>query len=214
MRFTIEGIGRDFTSIKDFRQARGLPNAFGVSLFELKDYAGLGSIEAAGADLQTVRAAVLHAVRLPRLPIEWMVALPALSDVFRDQLYNINDGVRLKAIEIDFAVAGFSDVLHAAIYEQIRAHASRQVPIPFESIYRQWLTSTLKISQTAHLYHTPAGAAWEIHIVTHAYGRFGLIAHQGISTDYLYDPALACPAQGYMLALLTDVGAAIYAPSA
>src|SRR5579871_5583867 len=131
MRLTIDGAAREFIPIKTYRQAHDLPPEFGVALFEPKDYAGLGRIDQAGAELNEVRAAVLAAIP-PRLTIQqWMSFAPDLTRLFTDKLYEINPNVRLHDVEIEFAAAGFADVCQAVIYARLRDAN----PPPFEAIY-------------------------------------------------------------------------------
>lgn len=213
MQFIIDGIPRDFIPIKEFRQQHDLPPDFGVRVFEPKDYTDLGSIEAAGVELHQTRAAVLEAIRAPRPLAAWMDGALTLADLFREQLFAINHVVGLRENEIDFAVAGFHDVLQAVVYELIRARAARNAPRSFDELYRTWLFTTIKLSQTVHLYPYRDHVTWEIQILTHVYGRFGLVARTVEGTYYVYDPALACPAQGFMAALLAETADAIYRAS-
>ncbi len=213
MQLAVEGALRDFSPVKVFRHAYSLPTSFGVNQFEPKDYTDLGSIEHAGAELNTVRAAVLDAIQLPCTLSDWMCAAPDIAALFRRQLLQINNIVHLKEIEVDFAVAGLHDVLQALIYELIRARAARQPPPPFEAIYTSWLNSSIKLSQTVYLYPYADREVWEIKLLTHVYGRFGLVVRTGDGFQYVYDPALACPAQGYMSTLLGEIAAAIYKAS-
>ena len=202
MRLTIEAVPRSFVPIKSFREAHHLPPEFGVALFEPKDYTGLGRIDQAGMELNGVRAAVLAAIP-PNLTLQsWLAFIPDLTRRFTDQLYAINPRVNLHDVEIEFAAAGFADVCQAVVYALLRA---RDAPAPsFEAIYGDWLDQTARVSQTIHLY-----GAWQVQIITHAYGRAGLIVRMESETAYVQDAALACPAEGYMAALLAEVAAQI-----
>ncbi len=203
MRLTIDGSPRDFTPIKAFRAAHDLPSEFGVALFEPKDYSGLGRIDRAGAELNGVRTAVLAAIP-PKLPLpQWIAYLPQLTRLFTEQLYAINPQVKLHDVEIEFAAAGFADVCQAVVYANLRPP-----PPPFEAIYARWLDDTTRVSQTVHPY-----GDWRIQIVTHAYGRAGLIVQMDAETHYVQDAALACPAEGFMASLLSDAAAQISASS-
>ena len=210
MQLAVEGALRDFSPVKVFRHAYNLPASFGVNHFEPKDYTDLGSIENAGAELNTVRAAVLDAIQLPCTLSDWMNAAPDIAALFRLKLLQINNVVHLKEIEVDFAVAGLHDMLQAVIYELVRARASRQPPPPFEANNASWLNTSIKLSQTVHLYPYADREVWEIKVLTHVYGRFGLVVRTNDGLQYVYDPALACPAQGYMTTLLGEIAAAIY----
>lgn len=204
MRLTIDGAPRTFTPIRAFREAHGLPPAFGVALFEPKDYTGLGRIDQAGAELNAVRVAVLAAMPSKLAMREWLGFAPQLTARFVSQLYAINAKVQLRDVEIEFAAAGFADVCQAVIYALLRAQ-SGDAP-PFEAIYGAWLDQTARVSQTIHEY-----GGWQIQIVTHAYGRAGLIVRDGAETSYVQDAALGCPAEGYMASLLAEVAARITA---
>ncbi len=201
MRLTIDGSPRAFTPIKAFRAAHNLPPDFGVALFEPKDYAGLGRIDHAGAELNSLRAAVIAALPSRTTPAQWISFIPQLTRRFTDQLYAINTQVKLRDVEIEFAAAGFADVCQALGYALFQP----TMP-PFEAIYGRWLDETTRISQTVHHY-----GDWRVQIVTHAYGRAGLIVYAGDETYYVQDAALGCPAEGFMAALLAEVAAHILA---
>jgi hypothetical protein len=201
MDFLINGQPRTLIPIKDFRAQHDLPPEFKVSLFEPKDYVGLGSIERAGTELNTVRRALLDSIP-QNITSESLLStvLPSLERLFEDQLYTINEQVGLKDAEIGFAVSGFSDVCRAWSYAYLRARIDKSGTPDFNVVYADWLNSSIRVSQTRHPYR-----AWQVQVLTHAYGRFGLIIHTATDTHYLYDPSLACPAEGYMLNLLSEV---------
>ncbi len=201
MRLTIDGSARDFTPIKQFRAAHNLPPEFGVALFEPKDYTGLGRIDHAGAELNSLRAAVIAALPSQSTPAQWIGFIPELTRRFTAQLYAINAQVKLRDVEIEFAAAGFADVCQALGYALFQP----SVP-PFEAIYGRWLDDTTRVSQTIHTY-----GDWRIQIVTHAYGRAGLIVRADGASFYLQDSALGCPAEGFMAALLAEVAARVTA---
>ena len=202
MRLSVEGETRPFTPIKAFREAHHLPPEFAVALFEPKDYSGLGRIDQAGTELNSVRAAVLAAIPAGLTLQAWMSFAPDLTRLFTDQLYAINPSVKLHDVEIEFAAAGFADVVQAVIYAHLRAQKSD--PPPFEAIYGEWLDQTARVSQTVHRYN-----GWQVQIITNAYGRAGLIIRAADETFYVQDSSLGCPAEGFMAALLAEVAARI-----
>lgn len=215
---TLHGQAHAFTPIREYRLLYGLPPEFGVSTFEPKDYSGLASIEQAGAALNQVRDAVLEYVAQmgaqPCAPTTLLNVLPRLTEFFRQQLYAINDQVQLKDVEIDYAVSGFDDVNQRLLYAMIQADAAKSPLAEFEVIYRAWLDDTVRLSSTVHRYEH-RGEAWQVQIINHAYGRMGLLVRRGDELDYVYDSALACPAEGYMMRLLADVAAHLFpTPSA
>lgn len=204
MILTIDGERRLFAPIKAFREAQaahGLPPEFGVATFEPKDFTGLGHIDRAGAELNAVRAAVLAAIPARLTLPQALAFVPQLTRLFTDQLYAINAQVNLRAVEIEFAAAGFADVCQAHVYALARGGDA-----PFAATYGEWLDRTVRVSQTVH-----HDGEWEVQIVTHAYGRAGLIARRGGETHYVADAALGCPAEGYMAALLAEVAARLTA---
>ncbi len=197
-----------FEPIRNFRERFGLQETFGVSGFQPKSYAGLGSIERAGADLNNLRRNILAAVPLS-IPVSHLFsAASELSDVFEREMERINAVIGLRESEIGFAVAGFSDVLHAHAFAIMRALLSRSGAPDFEAIYTNWLNGTARIASHV-IEYTYGDQVWGIQIVAHAYGRIGLIIAAPEITYYVIDPVLACPAEGFMTALLRDVCTAI-----
>jgi hypothetical protein len=206
LRLTVEGVPYTFTPIKTFRAAHDLPPDFGVSLFAPKDYTGLGRIDRAGAELNAVREAVLAAAPEKRSALQWLAALPDLTRLFQEKLTEINGQVGLKEVEIEYAVAGFSDVCQAYAYALVQAQAAHLPSPDFRTVYTDWLSDTMKVFAGHHNY-AHRGQQWMVEVVAHAYGRMGLLVHMGEAVDAVYDPALACPAEGFMSVLLGDVAA-------
>ncbi len=208
MLLMIDEQPRMFEPLRNFRARFGLPETFSVSSFQPKSYEGLGSIERAGADLNDLRRNVLAAVP-SRIPVSHLFsAASELSDVFQREMERINPVIGLRDVEIGFAAAGFSDVLHAVAFAVTRASLSRSAVPDFESIYAHWLNGTARIASPV-IEYTYGDQVWGIQVVAHAYGRVGLIIAAPETTYYVVDPVLACPAEGFMMALLRDVCAAI-----
>lgn len=204
MYVTIDGQPREMIDLKAFRRVHDLPPDFGVGYFEPKDYTGLARIDTAGAPMNALRDHVLNAIPSSLTLPEMFNVISDLTTLFSDQLYAINDHVNLKDVEIEYAVAGFSDVLQAYFYERMRASAAKTSPQSFVMIYNTWLVNSTRISQPAHEY-THQGATWHVNILNNAYGRFGLIVTLPDETVYVADMSLGCPADGYMSNLLRDV---------
>lgn len=204
MTLLIDGTARVFIPLTVARAALDLPADFGVSLFEPKDYAGLGSIDGAGDVLHELRAAVLAADRA-LIDADPLARCDALTSIFERELRRINPVIGLREPEIGFAVSGFSDVLRAWAYARIQAAALRSDPPSFAAVYGRWLHDTVRISATVHRF-AYRQQVWKVQIVTHAYGRFGLIMEDeaGRITG-IYDPRLACPAEGFMMRLLEAI---------
>ncbi|HLA42155.1 MAG TPA: hypothetical protein VJZ27_01895 [Aggregatilineales bacterium] len=208
MQLIIDKQPREFTDIKNFRHEYRLTEDFGVDCFESKDYTGLGRIDDAGAVLNDLRRHVLESLPRHLLLMAWLDYTPTLQAQFRDELEAINAEIGLREEEMDFAAAGFGDVCRAVIYGLIYARAQQQPPAHFEKIYADWLFSTVRISGYEHRYEYNGGN-WMVQVVSHAYGRIGLVIRTPDEVYHVLDKRLACPAEGYMLNLLEQVAAHI-----
>lgn len=215
MQLLVEGQMRDCIPVRQFRQQMALPEHFGVSQFEPKDFFGLAAIDHAGAEMNDLRAALCGYVP-PALPVAEMLSfVDGMVALFRAGLAAINDRIGLRIDEVEFAVAGFADVLHQWAYALIRARAARSSPPVFEDVYRQWLFASVRLSQRTFAYPYHDGSEWRIQILNHAYGRIGLRVQTDEQVYYLHDGVYTCPADGYMAALLSElchrILAAVYA---
>ena len=208
MQLSIDGQLQTLTDIKDFRAQFDLPPHFGVAHFEPKDYTGLGSIERAGAALNAIRLQVLAAIPQQLGLIQLLPLADLLSVLFRETLYSINDTVGLRDDEVEFAVAGFEDVLRAVAYALLAARASDGRLVDFNAIYFGWLGDSVRVSGRVHRFdHTVKPL--HVQVINTAYGRVGLIVDIGDARHYVRDGMLTCPAEGFMVVLLRDVAAAI-----
>lgn len=194
-----------FIPVKNFRLTHKLPADFGVALFEPKDYSGLGRVDQAGVELNIVRQSVLDAMPAEMPLHAWLDFIPNLAQLFQNKLDEINPEVGLKSVEIEYAVAGFRDVLLTFLYDMLRARAAGEPMPDFRQVYFQWLSSTVRISSDTHHY-IHEGEIWAVQIVNHAYGRTGLVIWTPTDTHYIQDSTLGCPAEGFMSALLAEVG--------
>jgi hypothetical protein len=212
MHLWIDGRAYDFIPLKTFRAEYHLPDSFGVALFEPKDYTDLGSIEHAGEALNQVHDKILARIPDHLSLMDLLACKDDLQNYFHQCLLEINDQVRLHPPEIEFAVAGFGDVLQGLVYALIRHHSTYPdlppTPDLFTQAYHEWLMDSVRVSQTLHPYPYPDDA-WSVQVVTHAYGRVGLIIHTPHTFHYVYDSRLACPAEGYMHNLLSDMATAL-----
>lgn len=213
MQLRIDGQIRELLEISDFRQQYTLPPDFGVGLFEPKETEGLGRIDhaASGEALNELRATVLSGIPERLAKTELLDFMPRLGNLFRVKLYEVNEVVGLHPVEIDFAAAGFDDVGQALLYALVRPRPAGTQEINFAEIYAHWLNDTVRISQNVHEYAAPDDTVWRIRILNNAYGRVGLVAQTGDETVYVRDVSLACPAEGFMNALLGAVAGRIIA---
>lgn len=203
MFLEINGKCCHFIPIREFRIRHLLPPEFGTSAFLPKDYAGLGRIDQAGAELQMVHASVVASVP-DSLPASWMGLTLELQEVFHTQLCMINHKVGLKRSEIEYAVLGFGEVCQSFVHGLMNAWMYRQ-PIPtFEEVYSDWLNRNTQLSQQVFEY-VSQGQRWEIRLIKHAYGVMGLTIETGETTYYVSDSDRQCPAEGFMFNLLKEV---------
>lgn len=207
MKLLIDGEVQEFVPIKDFSQAHEVGEDFRVSLFEPKDFHGLAAIDKAGTEMNELRQSLLGAVPDELQMMNLLSFTDRMQATFRAGLYAINEVIQLKPEEVEFAVAGFGDVLRNWSYALIRGQASQEMP-PFSAVYYQWLSDTARLSQEVHIYEQN-GAKWQVQVVNHAYGRAGLKVDTGEKVYYVADNIYVCPAEGYMAVLLADLGALI-----
>ncbi len=191
-----------------FRAVYALPETFTITLFEPKDYSGLGRIDAAGAALHALSQTVLAAAPANLSPTAWIDQVDRLARVFEAALVGINDQIGLRPAEVGFAVAGFADVCRAYAYALIRAAAASEPPPNFIVVYGAWLNDSTRIGGMVYPYNHPqTGDTWRIQMILNAYGRVGLRVAIGAGVHYVLDTSLACPAEGFMVGLLREVAA-------
>ena len=204
MYVLIDGQRYPLTPIRAFRAAYDLPPEFSVAYFQPKSYDGLGSIEGAGAALNSVRDATIAAIPAVIKPSALLGLIPDLQTFFINQLYAINPQVQLKDVEIEFAAAGFGNVVSAFAYALLRSHLSGDPAPDFDVVYQAWLDSSTRIASNV-IEYTHADQVWGIQVLADAYGRLGLLVALPDQTVVVHDAVLACPAAGFMAGLLREV---------
>ncbi len=215
MQLTLNGALRDFLPLATFRAQWCLPDDFSLARFAPKGWAGLGSLEHGGAGLARIRQIVISAVPAA-IPLNRLrdQAL-ALSGLFFSQLQLANADIGLRDLEVDFAAAGFQDVLEATAMRLIQlSHLHQrdlthiQSHFDFEAVYQGWLDASARVHEQAHPY-AHHNTNLTVRVAHNPYGRIGLEVMVNDETFYVADPALACPAAGYMYELGADVSRAI-----
>jgi hypothetical protein len=217
MQLMLNGVSRTLIPLAVFRAQWQLPDDFNLARFSPKDWTGLGSLEHGGPGLARLRQVLLSAVpttiALPQLRDQ----VAALSGLFLSQLQLANTEIGLREMEVDFAAAGFQDVLEATAMHLIQlSHANRhdllqiQSHFDFEAVYQTWLEAGTRVFEQEHPY-AHHGAQFMVRVVHNPYGRIGLEVTTETETVYVADPALACPAAGYMHDLEAEVAAALCA---
>ena len=211
MQLLIEQQYQTLIPMPNFREQWGLPQEFGVALFEPKAWSDLGSIEGAGRELALVRQRVAQAVPAPPRPADLIAVVETLTRYFEQELEAVNVQIGLRAVEIDFAVAGFQDVLQAAAYQLIQlVQLYRAEPgqiaeqFDFSAVYQSWLDDSVRISTTIHLYRQ-GETEFKVRVLNNIYGRVGLAIEAAGEIYYVLDMGLACPAASYMRGLCGEV---------
>ena len=200
MKLRIHDIDHDFIPIKAFRETHHLPDTFGLAQFEPKNYEGLASLDKAGSAMNEFREHVLLLIPNEIAFPELLRFIDHIQLQFQTDLFNINEAISLKDVEVEFAVAGFGDVLRAMMYKMIPAKASKEEMPSFESIYYGWINDTVRVSSQVHRYQ-----GWSIQVINHVYGRAGLQITIDDEIIYVADGIYLCPAEGFMYTLLTEV---------
>jgi hypothetical protein len=209
MQLTVDGQMREFIPIQAFRQKYSLPSDFGVSTFYHKNFEGKGSIQGAGAALNELRQATLQAIPEDKPPQNgWLTFSLELQLHFHRKLVEINPKVGLHQSEIEYAVAGFGDVCQAYIQAAMSARMRGKRMREFDEVYQQWLDSVVFTAKEPFPY-TRQGQEWQVRLIQYVYGLTGMIVQTEDETYYVFDNRLACPAEAFMTALLSEVCAKI-----
>ncbi|MCB9078706.1 MAG: hypothetical protein H6631_13985 [Anaerolineaceae bacterium] len=214
MQLTVNGQEHPLIPIQTFREKWALPDNFTLSAFEPKDWA-VGSMDRAGQSLLKMKQAVIDAVPAQMSWSALPVTAGQITEFFRQQLTLINQDIGLQDIEVDFAAAGFGDVLQTVIYELLRLKqvCHRDITqirheFDFSAVYQRWLDDSVRVSAVIFPY-SHAGRQFTLRTINNAYGRVGLEVQTPNGLEYVVDSSLACPAANYMRDLSRDIAAAL-----
>ncbi len=204
MELVINHIRHSLTPIRKFRADYHLPDNFGVSFFEPKNFAGLGHIDGAGEALDILRSAIIQALppRLTTLPT--LDFLEHIARLFENTLNAVNSLIGLQTVEIGYAVSGFSDILNSWLYDAIRATQTHTPPTPFDVVYADWLANSGRRSEKRYTY-SYQDDEWKIRFLYNAYGRVGFQVDMPTQTTYIQDTIYICPAEGFIHQLTRDM---------
>lgn len=214
MVLTLNGHKQTFIPIQIFREKWELPANFTLTTFEPKDWQ-VGSMDGVGLSLVKMKQAVIDAVPSEVVWSDLLDLAADLAAVFHSELAAANQNIGLHDVEIDFAVAGFRDVMDAVAYallrlKQIYRNDTKQIQDQFDflTVYQTWLDDSVRISTAPHTYQH-GGVSFTLRTVYNAYGRVGFEAQTPTGVDYIVDLTLACPAASYMRDLCREVTTAI-----
>ncbi|NJN95965.1 MAG: hypothetical protein HC875_18580 [Anaerolineales bacterium] len=217
MQLAIDGQCQTFIPLATFRSQRGLPPEFAVAYFEPKEWQGLGSMEGSSQALLQMRQRLLDAVPQTVPLTELIPQAQAITDCFHHELAAINSQIGLREVEVEFAVAGFADVMQSVAYNLIQLSHTHQHNLAqvknqfdFSSLYQNWLDASARVSAPPRSY-LHEGISYRIQIVYNAYGRVGLKVSAADEVYYVLDPTLGCPAANYMFDLCDAVAQALFA---
>jgi len=215
MQITIKQQTYPLTPLSTFRQQWQLPPEFSVTHFEPKNSSELGSIEGSGQAMLQMKDYLVQLAQRVIKPQDLLGSIDLLANLFRSQLQMINTEIGLRSVEVDFAVAGFEDVLRATVYHlyQLRVTYPQDVAkirqlFDFETVYQNWLAGSTHVSAKIYIYphdnHT-----FQIQLLNDAYGRMGMQVRVSDQTYYVMDTSLGCPAAKFMHGLCTAVAEVI-----
>ncbi|MBA3531837.1 MAG: hypothetical protein H0T73_07960 [Ardenticatenales bacterium] len=211
MELLIENQRRTLEPLGTFRRQWGLPESFGVAYFEPKEWDGLGTMDGSREALATLQARVVAAVPALVKASDLLREVERLTALFHREFDEANAQVGLRDVEVEYAVAGFENVLqsvashlvllaytHHADPEQIRE------AFDFSALYHNWLDGTARVSFTVHPYEH-GNHRFEVRMLNDAYGRVGMEVRVADEVHYVLDTSLACPAARYMKTLCETV---------
>jgi hypothetical protein len=191
----------EWVPIHLFRLMHQLPPEFGVSYFVSKDFTGRGSIAHAGNELRQLEKKLLESIPNERPPQGWQVVGLELQVLFTRMLWKINPVVGLQASEVEYAAAGFGNVIQAYIFKLLKAQAAGQSAPDFPACYQQWLDQSIRISAQSYLY-PHHGENWTVRLIRTNYGLSGLFVETLKGHNFILDTIYICPAAGFMNRLL------------
>lgn len=195
--------GEPWISVQEFRAVHKLPDDFGLAMFAPKNFANLGSIDRAGDALHQLRERVIEHIPVQTPPHGWIAFGLQLQLHFHRLLSEINPLVGLRSSEIEYASAGFGDVIQAYLHALLKAHVTGQSMPDFRMIYHQWLGHSVLVSSVSFRYEYQE-QPWTVRLVKNNYGLTGMVIDTQASTYYVNDPVYLCPAAGFMTRLLQD----------
>lgn len=205
MQFSVNGVEQEFIELATFRRAHNLPDEFGLSLFDPKDYTNLGMIDHIGAEALNELKQIMLGNLPERLSLShYQTFLEQYQLLFRVWLYEANAQIGLRQVELDFAEAGFADVNQVWMYELIRARAAQTEMPSFAKVYAQWVGNSIQLSGN-HFCYRHRDQEWDIQIIHSVYGRIGLYICIEGKEFFVYDTIYACPAEGFMTQILTQI---------
>jgi hypothetical protein len=215
MHLTINNQLQEFMSLQQFSRQWGLPDDFGVNVFEPKSWEGLGSIKGAGDAMTAMKDAVIAAIP-EAIPVAALLSVvDILSQSFRYQLEMANQHIGLRLHDVGFAVAGFEDVVRDVVYQLLRLNHTYQGDLSqtrqkfdFLSVYQTWLDASARVSSEVYTYRH-AENTFDVRIVNHIYGRVGLQVMIDSKTYFVADKSLACPGEHFMDELCREVAETI-----
>lgn len=215
MQFMQNGQHYSGLALQTFRLQQGLPDDFAAAYFEPKDWTGLGSISGCGHLLVEMKETVLRAVPSTLKLAELFPLGEALTDLFHQEMVTINPHVGLQEVEIEFAVAGFADVLRGVAFKLIQLSQTHRNNGPevrrnfdFETVYQSWLDDSTRLSSVTHLYQHH-DTTYQVQVIYNPYGRVGLKVQVTGEVYHVIDMNLACPAASYMHELCRDIAVKI-----
>lgn len=193
-----------FIPLNAFRAMHMLPEQFSIRHFDPKDNSGMARIDHAGEIYRDLETAVMAAVPERLSILSLLDACDQLEVAFRSALERVNPDIGLRDVEIDYAVAGFADMLCRWCYALIQTKTTNQSAPAFSQVYGDWLGESIRIA-AREIAYAHSGDIWQIRVVNHVYGRIGLQVRMASGVQYVADHTHACPAEAFMARLLQRI---------
>lgn len=208
MLLIIDGQPRAFVPIRQFRKLNRLPEEFGLPLFSWKEQTGSLDLHQVHEHLSRVRAPVLRTLAKGKGSLDWLSFGLKLELVFRERLRALSAATGLSIMDVEYISACFGDLCDTYIYCCLRARSKdRSIPY-FQSVYLDWVSDTVHISQLVHCY-VHDGEIWRVQVVTNAFGHVGLIVDTTEDTHYVEDNTETRPISRFIVSLLLEVASQI-----
>jgi hypothetical protein len=178
-----------FVALKGFQSEYQLPPTFGIVGLFPKDFSGLGT-------LQPTTAQDLHTLMQPHEQALTREIVERLIERFHHALQQVNEQVRLSVEQVEFAEAGFADMLWHVFYAR-----TTRPDAPTHTLLHEFIEASLHLSSEDIAYEH-GGETWRVCTVSSVFGRIGLRVTMPTQTVYVRDERYLCPMEEGMLELV------------
>jgi hypothetical protein len=190
---------REAVPLAAFQAAHGLDERFSLSAIAPKDFAGLGST--GGLTFADFWQPICELQRAQPAPLageaELRRAAQSAIEAFETTLNRLNTRSQLTPEQVEFAVAGFADLLWQCIYALLSARR----PVDLDACVADAVAASLRRS-SAYQTITANGGEWRVCTVSTLFGRIGILVEHGMQRWLVADNAYTCPMAQVMTRLV------------